>query len=55
MAKAVTKATKKAKAKSVDLSEYAEEAVPFEAVIQRLMKAPPQHRTAPQSKPVKRK
>lgn len=49
------KATKKAKAKPVDLSEYAEEAVPFEAVIKRLMQAPPQHRTATKPKAVKRK
>lgn len=55
MAKAAKKAPKKAKAKPVDLSEYAEEAVPFEAVIKRLMQAPPQHRTASQSKSAKRK
>lgn len=55
MAKTAKKATKKAKAKPVDLSEYAEEAVPFDAVIKRLMQAPPQHRTTASSKPAKRK
>jgi hypothetical protein len=55
MAKTAKKAHKKAVAKPVDLSEYAEEAVPFEAVIKRLMQAPPQHRSAPQPKATKRK
>jgi hypothetical protein len=55
MAKTAKRSTKKPKAKPVDLSEYAEEAVPFEAVIKRLMQAPPQHRTTPQPKATKRK
>lgn len=53
--KTINKAPKKATAKPVDLSEYAEEAVPFESVIKRLMQAPPQHRATAQTKPAKRK
>jgi hypothetical protein len=38
---------------SIDLSEYAEEAVPFDAVIRQLAKAKPAHRVAPKPKPAK--
>jgi hypothetical protein len=33
--------------KPIDLSEYAEEAVPFDTVIRQLAKAKPVHRIAP--------
>jgi hypothetical protein len=48
-------ANKPAKAlKQVDLSEYAEEAIPFDAVIRQIMKAKPVHRVAANPAPKKR-
>ncbi|MDP1536053.1 MAG: hypothetical protein Q8L95_02580 [Burkholderiales bacterium] len=42
------------KAKPVDLSEYAEEAVPFDTVMRQILRAPPAPRTAPAPKPAKK-
>ncbi len=48
-------ANKPAKAsKPVDLSEYAEEAVPFDAVMRLILSAKPVHRVAAKPKPAKK-
>jgi hypothetical protein len=35
---------------SMDLSEYAEESIPFDTVIRKIMSAPPHHIEAPKAK-----
>ena len=40
--------------KPIDLSEYAEEAIPFDAVIRKIMSAPPHHIEAPKPKAKKK-
>lgn len=42
------------KNKAVDLSSYEEEAIPFDAVIKRIMSAKPVHRVAPKPPAKKR-
>jgi len=44
----------KPKPKPVDLSEYAEEAVPFDTVMRQLLKAAPAPRTTAKPKPAKK-
>jgi len=36
--------------KPIDLSDYAEEAIPFDTVIRKIMSAPPHHIEAPKPK-----
>lgn len=38
------------KQQKIDLSEYAEEAVPFDAVMRQILSAKPVHRVAPKPK-----
>jgi hypothetical protein len=40
----------KAKPEPIDLSEYAEEKVPFDSVIRQIAKAKPNHKPAPKKK-----
>lgn len=41
----------KAKQAPIDLSEYAEEKIPFDTVMRKLLSAPPAHRVAEKTKP----
>lgn len=41
------------KQRPVDLSEYAEEAVPFDAVMRQILSAKPMHRVAPKTRKAK--
>lgn len=45
---------KASKERHIDLSEYAEEAVPFDAVMRQILSAKPVHRVADKKKPAKK-
>jgi hypothetical protein len=47
--------TKQKPVKPIDLSEYAEEAVPFDTVMRKILKAKPAHRAAAKPKPTTHK